>query len=95
MDWLPLQVDLGQVKTVTGVATQGDPSSDKWVKTYFISYSYDSLSWLNYKLEFKQNDVYGKVFIECWFEYEVQYEALPEVIKVYMNYKILFCQKLA
>ena len=82
MDWLPLQVDLGQVKTVTGVATQGDPSSDKWVKTYSISHSFDTISWQKYKTKFTQDDYYGKVFIEWWFEYLiVQYEALPEVIK--------------
>ena len=65
------------MKTVTGVATQGDPSSDKWVKTYLISYSYDSSSWRNYKLE--QKDVPGKVFIECFLVYSiVQYEATAE-----------------
>ena len=68
------------MKTVTGVATQGDPSSAKWVKTYLISYSYDSSSWRNYTLE--QKDVPGKVFIECLLEFLfesliAQYEAKP------------------
>ena len=66
---------------MTGVATQGDPSSDKWVKTYLISYSYDSSSWRNYKLE--QKDVPGKVFIECLLDSSiVQYEAMRSSFRV-------------
>ena len=57
---LYLQVDLGRVKTVTGVATQGDPSSDKWVKKYFVSYRYVSSSWYWYKLR-QEEDTSRKV----------------------------------
>ena len=44
-----LQIDLGNVKTVTGVATQGDPSSKNWVKTYALSYSYGGDRWTQYE----------------------------------------------
>ena len=43
-----IQVDLGQVKTVTGIATQGDPTNDKWIKTYTIRYSLNGNSWNDY-----------------------------------------------
>ena len=42
-----LQIDLGQVKTVTGVATQGNPSSDKWVTNYNIGYGYNGKTWIS------------------------------------------------
>ena len=45
------QVDLLQVKTITGIATQGNPSSNKWTKTYLIRYRYGSSSWAWYKKE--------------------------------------------
>lgn len=40
-----LQVDLGKVVTVTGLATQGSPSGTDWVKTYSVSYSNDKRRW--------------------------------------------------
>ncbi|XP_048580701.1 receptor-type tyrosine-protein phosphatase S-like isoform X3 [Nematostella vectensis] len=44
-----LQVDLGSVYTVTGVATQGDVGNKYWVKNYRVVYSYDGLRWLGYR----------------------------------------------
>ena len=41
-----LQVDLGRVKTVTGMATQGSPLSDQWVTEYSISFSYRKEQWI-------------------------------------------------
>ncbi|XP_048579550.1 lactadherin-like isoform X2 [Nematostella vectensis] len=43
-----LQVDLGGVRTVLGVATQGSPGEEKWVKTYNLQYSGDGTRWLTY-----------------------------------------------
>ena len=43
------QVDLGNVKTIAGVATQGDPSSDERVKTYTVSYSCEGNRWTRYE----------------------------------------------
>ncbi|XP_048579368.1 receptor-type tyrosine-protein phosphatase S isoform X3 [Nematostella vectensis] len=43
-----LQVDLGGVRTVSGVATQGSPGEEKWVKTYNLQYSGDGTRWLTY-----------------------------------------------
>ncbi|XP_048579387.1 receptor-type tyrosine-protein phosphatase S isoform X5 [Nematostella vectensis] len=43
-----LQVDLGGVRTVSGVATQGCPRENKWVKTYNLQYSGDETRWLTY-----------------------------------------------
>ena len=43
-----IQVDLGRVKTVTGIATQGDQAQDKWVTSYNLVYSFNSGIWFNY-----------------------------------------------
>ncbi|XP_048579514.1 uncharacterized protein LOC5502674 isoform X2 [Nematostella vectensis] len=43
-----LQVDLGGVMTVSGVATQGSHGEEKWVKTYNLQYSGDGTRWLTY-----------------------------------------------
>ena len=45
-----LQVDLGQLTTVTGIATQGTcRDQDFWVKSYSVSYSNESNSWTPYE----------------------------------------------
>ena len=49
-----LQVDLGQSVTISGLATQGDPSADNWVTQYSVSYSWDGAKWHDYK-EGQQN----------------------------------------
>lgn len=51
------QIDLGNARTITGVATQGDPSSDKWVETYTVSYSYTGHHWTQYKGHLPQPEV--------------------------------------
>ena len=43
-----LQADFGQIITVTGVATQGDPQRNNWVTSYLIRYGYDSKTWISY-----------------------------------------------
>ena len=43
-----LQADFGQIVTVTGVATQGDPQRNNWVTSYLIRYGYDSKTWISY-----------------------------------------------
>ena len=47
-----IQADLGEVKTITGVATQGYVSHDNWVASYRLGYSDDSgpLEW------YREND---------------------------------------
>jgi hypothetical protein len=45
-----LQVDLGSVKMITNVSTQGRPSRhDQWVTEYTVSYSNDTNNWKNYE----------------------------------------------
>ncbi|EDO30628.1 predicted protein, partial [Nematostella vectensis] len=44
-----LQVDLGRVAKVTGIATQGSPTEDKWVMTYALSHSNNGEDWVEYK----------------------------------------------
>ena len=43
-----LQADLGQIVTVTGVATQGDNKRDNRVTSYLIRYGYDGKTWISY-----------------------------------------------
>ncbi|KAL4617320.1 macrophage mannose receptor 1-like [Arapaima gigas] len=53
--WVPsnptnswIQVNLGEVKKVTGVAIQGCPDADHWVKTFKVQSSTDGIHWENY-----------------------------------------------
>ena len=43
-----LQIDLGSVYFVCGVATQGNPNNDHWTKTYKIETSRDNVVWTFY-----------------------------------------------
>ena len=40
-----IQVDLEDIKSVTGVATQGRCNANQWVTSYTVSYSTDGQSW--------------------------------------------------
>ena len=55
--WLPssnnndsdfLQIDLGSVYFVCGVATQGNPNAEDWTVTYKIETSLNNVNWKNY-----------------------------------------------
>ena len=43
-----LQIDLGSVYFVCGVATQGNPNGNDWTKTYKIETSLDNVVWTFY-----------------------------------------------
>ena len=43
-----LQIELGSVYFVCGVATQGNPNADDWTKTYKIATSLDNVNWKMY-----------------------------------------------
>ena len=43
-----LQIDLGSLYFVCGVATQGNPNNDHWTKTYKIETSLDNVEWTFY-----------------------------------------------
>ena len=57
MDWDDdpyLQIDFGQERVITGVATQGlDFPLGNWVKKYSLNYSCDGLNWKTYRSFFK------------------------------------------
>ena len=61
---LTFQVDFGQLKTVTGVATQGHYRDNKWVTSYQVSYQYGSSPWQYYNL---RTDV-GPRKVRSWLE---------------------------
>ena len=55
--WLPsntlsdddfLQIDLGSVYSLCGVATQGSRNANEWTKTYKIMTSLDNSIWTSY-----------------------------------------------
>jgi hypothetical protein len=50
--------------TVTGIATQGDHTMDKWVKTYTIRYSMYGNLWNTYKAGLHFNKVRNSMFSE-------------------------------
>lgn len=41
-----LEVDLGDVHLVTGLAVQGNPTADEWVTGYALRYTTDRIEWL-------------------------------------------------
>ena len=55
-----LQIDLGSIKTVTGVATQGYGASQtkEWVKTYSVLTSSDGKNWETYKVGNKEKVIF-------------------------------------
>ena len=44
-----LQVDLGRLTTVTRLATQGRDGSDEWVIKYTLQYSFDGVTYHDYR----------------------------------------------
>ncbi|XP_078665898.1 lactadherin-like [Branchiostoma floridae x Branchiostoma belcheri] len=53
-----LQVDLGEMKTITGTIIQGRYNHHQWVTSYKLQYSVDGLSWITYA----SSDGSGEVF---------------------------------
>ena len=43
------QVDFGKTVDITQICTQGSPNFNEWVKTYYLSYSVDGLTYKDYK----------------------------------------------
>jgi hypothetical protein len=59
-----LQVDLGDIITIKGIATQGSRRYNYWAKSYRVSYSNDGIGWRwfrNAKRGVKVNE-----FISLW-----------------------------
>ena len=45
-----LQVDLGQVKQIVKIATQGRADANYWVNAFELRYSLDKSQWTRYKV---------------------------------------------
>ena len=43
-----LQVDIGEIKVLTALAVQGNPSAEEWVTAYHLSTSFDGVHWSSY-----------------------------------------------
>lgn len=43
-----LQIDLGAVYFICGVATQGNPKANNWTKTFKLKTSLDNVNWVVY-----------------------------------------------
>ncbi|XP_048579478.1 receptor-type tyrosine-protein phosphatase S isoform X6 [Nematostella vectensis] len=65
-----LEIDLGGVRTVSGVATQGSPGENKWVKTYNLHYTTDGTRWLMFK-SLNGNANKGLTVIN-WFNHKIR-----------------------
>jgi RHS repeat-associated protein len=50
-----LQIDLGVVKSVDGIATQGRFNTDQWVTSYKVAYSVDGANWTDLAQSFTGN----------------------------------------
>ena len=44
--FLSFQVNLGQLHSVRGVATQGRHDADQWVTSFSLAYTADDFSWV-------------------------------------------------
>ena len=44
-----LEVDLEEIVPLTYIATQGSPTQDSWVMSYFMKYSVDAVNWIMYQ----------------------------------------------
>ena len=51
-----LQIDFGKVLTITGIAVQGNPNADSWVKDFYFDYGMDLNSLVTYQ-EYGANKV--------------------------------------
>ena len=51
-----LQIDFGKVLTITGIAVQGNPTADSWVKDFYFDYGMDLNSLVTYQ-EYGANKV--------------------------------------
>lgn len=45
-----LQVDLGEIMTVTAVATQGDNGGSSWITTFTVKYSLNNETWKDFQV---------------------------------------------
>ena len=57
-----LQIDFGKVLTMTGIAVQGNPTADSWVKDFYFDYGMDLSSLVTYQ-EYGANKVKIVIFI--------------------------------
>ena len=44
-----LQLDFGKIQTITGIAIQGNPTEDEWVKEFYMDYGTSSSSLVTYQ----------------------------------------------
>ena len=51
-----LQIDFGKVLTIIGIAVQGNPTADSWVKEFYFDYGMDLNSLVTYQ-EYGANKV--------------------------------------
>ena len=51
-----LQIDFGMVMTITGIAVQGNPTADSWVKDFYFDYGMALDSLVTYQ-EYGSNKV--------------------------------------
>jgi hypothetical protein len=70
-------VDLGQVKIVTGIATQGDSSEPMWVTSYNLEFKRDGGSWYEYtpgnNIEASDNaSIVSKIFISSIYYFSIK-----------------------
>ena len=80
-DWL--QVDLGKIMEVCGVATQGNVYTYDWIIDFKLSFSSTGDIWEEYK------DANGAIMVRFWYKYyknialKVAYENFPIFYHIY------------
>ena len=90
------QVDFGSWTKVTAVATQGRQDSNQWVKTYSISYSYDSVFHKTVYNEYgskKVRNCYGKSMgkVPYWPSFLLKRKTIISFwsVKILLEYRLI------
>lgn len=74
-----IQVNVGQLKKVTGVVVQGCPASDNWVTKFRIQSSTDGVTWTDYTSD---GGVSTSIVFKSGKSYLMSYETHKELCSI-------------
>ncbi|MCS6934994.1 MAG: discoidin domain-containing protein [Chitinophagales bacterium] len=84
-DWW--QVDLGSVRPVNGIASQGREDADQWLTQYTVQLSYDGSNWFNVPGTFTANGDRNTVVTNWFGQYHARYVRINTINNAYVNHQ--------
>ncbi|MDW8273367.1 MAG: LamG-like jellyroll fold domain-containing protein, partial [Chitinophagales bacterium] len=84
-DWW--QVDLGSVRPVNGIASQGREDADQWLTQYTVQLSYDGTNWFNVPGTFTANGDRNTVVTNWFGQYHARYVRINTVNSAFNNHQ--------